>query len=219
MKRLLIYLGLLATLLAMPYHAKAEQNWAYYLRGSFNEWAEEPTSDYKFGDTSSSSGNNNWGKTISGSTLLTNRIDNTAYFKVRIKYTGDSSSNYDLGATSGNNTVITLGSSCEISSTNGGNQIQINNVQANHNYRFNFVSYDGRNSGNITVTDEGEIEEGDGPHDYYWVSPQITNGEMWPAFKMVASRNRFWSGNQVIGDGLISTKYYTFTIKDDDLVT
>ena len=56
------------------------------------------------------------------------------------------------------------------------------------------------------------------PHDYYWVSPQITNGEMWPAFKMVASRNRYWSGSAVIGDGKISTKYYTFTIKDDDLV-
>ena len=56
------------------------------------------------------------------------------------------------------------------------------------------------------------------PHDYYWVSPQITNGEMWPAFKMVASRNRYWSGTAVIGDGKISTKYYTFTIKDDDLV-
>ena len=57
------------------------------------------------------------------------------------------------------------------------------------------------------------------PHDYYWVSPQITNGEMWAAFKMVASRNRYWSGSAVIGDGKISTKYYTFTIKDDDLVT
>ena len=56
-------------------------------------------------------------------------------------------------------------------------------------------------------------------HDYYWVSPQITNGEMWPAFKMVASRNRYWDGKKVIGDGKISNKYYTFTIKDDDLVT
>ena len=57
------------------------------------------------------------------------------------------------------------------------------------------------------------------PHDYYWVSPQITNGKMWPSFKMVASRNRYYSGSAVIGDGKISTKYYTFTIKDDDLVT
>ena len=327
MKRLLTYLGLLATLLAMPYHAKAD-NWAYYLRGSFNNWPTVPSDYYKFGDTSSETGNNSWGKTISGSTLLTNRTDNTAYFKVRIKYTGDNSSNYDLGATSGNNTIITLGTPCEINSDNGGNAIQINNVQANHNYRFTFVSYDGRNSGKITVTDEGKIEEkielltdaykdggdwigisyneynsttdtytwylssingftnnsslfklkindtwfggggsniatigtewstltspgqdckasysapssgkairleakkdgnnwkahiveGDGPHDYYWVSPQITNGEMWPAFKMVASRNRYWDGHQVIGDGKISTKYYTFTIKDDDLV-
>lgn len=327
MKRLLTYLGLLATLLAMPYYAKAD-TWAYYLHGSFDNWANEPSSDYKFGDTSSSSGNNTWGKTISGSTLLTNMSGTTAYFRVRIKYTGNSSSNYDLGATSGDNTVITLGSSCEINSTNGGNAIQINNVQANHNYRFTFVSYEGRNSGKITVTDEGAItptEEaitlrtdaykrpnnvdwigikyneydsdndtyiwylnaidftsasrfklelnnnwygngetvgstfvtlgtgeynciptiptttgnqvvrleakkvsgswqarivaGDGAHQYYWVSPQITNGEMWPAFRMVPSRNRYWGGSSVIGDGLISTKYYTFTIKDDDLVT
>ena len=323
MKRLLTYLGLLATLLAMPYHAKAE-NWDYYLHGSFDNWADNPSSDYKLGDTSSSYGNNTWGKTISGSTLLKNMSGTTAYFRVRIKFTGNPSSNYDLGATGGNNTVITLGSSCEINSTNGGNAIQINNVQANHNYRFTFVSYEGRNSGKITVIDEGKIEEkielltnaytdggnwigisyneynsttdtytwylssingfttnsslfklkindtwfgngsaigtswstltstggnctasysapssgkairleakkngnnldvhiveGDGPHDYYWVSPQITNGEMWPAFKMVASRNRYWSGSAVIGDGLISTKYYTFTIKDDDLV-
>lgn len=326
MKRLLIYLGLLATLLAMPYHAKAD-TWAYYLRGSFNNWASEPSSDYKFGDTSSSDDEITWRKSISGSTLLTNRVDNTAYFRVRIIYTGDSPSNYDLGATSGNNTVITLGSSCEINSDNKGNAIQINNVKADHNYMITFVSSSGRNSGEITVTDVGAItptEEaitlrtdaykrpnnvdwigikyneydsdndtyiwylnaidftsasrfklelnnnwygngetvgstfvtlgtglenciptiptttgnqvvrleakkvsgswqarivaGDRAHDYYWVSPQITNGEMWPAFKMVASRNRYWSGTKVIGDGLISTKYYTFTIKDDDLV-
>ena len=312
---------MLATLLAMPYHAKAEQNWAYYLYGSFNKWANEPNSDYKFGDTSSYDGENTWGKTISGSTLLTNMSGTTAYFRVRIKYTGNSSSNYDLGATRGDNTEITLGTPCEISSDNGDNAIQINNVQANHNYRFTFVSYDGRNSGKITVTDEGKIEEkielltdaykdggnwigisyneynsttdtytwylssingfttsslfklkindtwfggggsniatigtewstltspgqnckasysapssgnairlevtkdgnnwkahiveGDGPHDYYWVSPQVTNGQKLPYFKMVASRNR--SG--AYGDGKISTKYFTFTMKDDD---
>ena len=320
MRKLLTYLGLLATLLAMPYNAKA-QNWAYYLHGSFDNWADNPS--YNFGDTSSESGDNTWGKTISGSTLLTNADGTTVRFKVWIKYTGDNSSNYNLGATDGDNTEITLGTPCEISSGKGGNAILINNVQANHNYRFTFVSYGGRNSGKITVTDEGKIEEkielltdaytdggnwigisyneynsttdtytwylssingfttsslfklkindtwfgngsaigtswstltstggnctasysapssgkairleakkngnnldvhiveGDGPHDYYWVSPQITNGEMWPSFKMVASRNRYWSGSKVIGDGKISTKYYTFTIKDDDLV-
>ena len=40
MKRLLIYLGLLATLLAMPYHAKAE-TWAYYLYGDYNGWNKD----------------------------------------------------------------------------------------------------------------------------------------------------------------------------------
>lgn len=54
---------------------------------------------------------------------------------------------------------------------------------------------------------------------YYWVSPEITNGEMWPSFRMEPSRNRYWSGSAVIGDGKISMKYFTFTIKDDDLVT
>lgn len=66
---------------------------------------------------------------------------------------------------------------------------------------------------------QARIVAGDGAHDYYWVSPQITNGEKWPSFKLVPSRNRYWDGGTVIGDGLMSTKYYTFTIKDDDLVT
>lgn len=50
-------------------------------------------------------------------------------------------------------------------------------------------------------------------HDYYWVSPQITNNQKWPYFKLTALRNR--SGNY--GDGKISDKYFTFTIKNDDL--
>jgi hypothetical protein len=50
-------------------------------------------------------------------------------------------------------------------------------------------------------------------HDYYWVSPQITNNQKWPYFKLTALRNR--SGKY--GDGKISDKYFTFTIKNDDL--
>ena len=50
-------------------------------------------------------------------------------------------------------------------------------------------------------------------HDYYWVSPQVTNNQKWPYFKLTALRNR--SG--VNGDGKISDKYFTFTIKNDDL--
>lgn len=50
-------------------------------------------------------------------------------------------------------------------------------------------------------------------HDYYWVSPQVTNNQKWPYFKLTALRNR--SGDY--GDGEISDKYFTFTIKNDDL--
>ena len=49
------------------------------------------------------------------------------------------------------------------------------------------------------------------PHDYYWVSPQVTNNQRWPYFKLVPSRNRSRDG----GDGQISSKYYTFTIQDE----
>lgn len=51
------------------------------------------------------------------------------------------------------------------------------------------------------------------PHDYYWVSPQVTNNQKLPYFKLTALRNR--SGS--FGDGKISDKYFTFTIKNDDL--
>ena len=50
-------------------------------------------------------------------------------------------------------------------------------------------------------------------HDYYWVSPQVTNNQKLPYFKLTALRNR--SGS--FGDGEISDKYFTFTIKNDDL--
>ncbi len=48
-------------------------------------------------------------------------------------------------------------------------------------------------------------------HDYYWVSPQVTNNQKLPYFKLVPSRNRWRNG----GDGKISSKYYTFTIQDE----
>ena len=63
-----------------------------------------------------------------------------------------------------------------------------------------------------TGTNSWQMRVVEVPHDYYWVSPQVTNGQKLPYFKMVASRNR--SGDY--GDGKISTKYFTFTMKDDD---
>lgn len=54
-------------------------------------------------------------------------------------------------------------------------------------------------------------------HDYYWVSPQVTGNQKLPAFKLIASRNRNRDAEGKVGDGQISNRYYTFTIKDDDL--
>ena len=54
-------------------------------------------------------------------------------------------------------------------------------------------------------------------HDYYWVSPQVTGGKKLAAFKLIASRNRNRDAEGKVGDGQISNRYYTFTIKDDDL--
>ena len=54
-------------------------------------------------------------------------------------------------------------------------------------------------------------------HDYYWVSPQVTGDQKLPAFKLIASRNRNRDAEEKVGDGQISNRYYTFTIKDDDL--
>lgn len=54
---------------------------------------------------------------------------------------------------------------------------------------------------------KADNEEG---HDYYWVSPQVTNNQKLPYFRLVPSRNRSRDG----GDGKISSKYYTFTIQD-----
>ena len=67
MKRLLIYLGLLATLLAMPYHAKADTNYHYYLVGDFNSYGYQ--SSYKFGDISSTSDTPEWTVTLTGAQL------------------------------------------------------------------------------------------------------------------------------------------------------
>ncbi len=53
----------------------------------------------------------------------------------------------------------------------------------------------------------------DEDHDYYWVSPEITNNQKWEYFKMVPSRNRTRDG----GDGKTSDKFFSFTIKDCDL--
>ena len=62
----------------------------------------------------------------------------------------------------------------------------------------------------VNGTVQVKVTANEEPHDYYWVSPQVTNNQKWPYFKLVPSRNRSRNG----GDGKISSKYYTFTIQD-----
>ena len=310
MKRLLIYLGLLATLLAMPYHAKAK-TWAYYLFGSFNNWDNEPSNDYKFGETSNKSDQLSWTKTFTGEQLDPNN-NGTAYFKI-IRVT-DGTQDMQLGPDNANNVELAINGGETVLTENNATSFYITGVSQTAEYTIKYVS-SSRIGGTISVTglapeintiqlkggfdgwvgtkyDEYNSQTGVyswtftttkfpsatnfklyntsgsawlssgsaitedwsssfnsddsnnmsytydntdvysvtieamkvtggwkmravltyDPHDYYWVSPQVTNGQKLPYFKMVASRNR--SG--AYGDGKISTKYFTFTMKDDD---
>ena len=42
-------------------------------------------------------------------------------------------------------------------------------------------------------------------HDYYWVSPQVTNGQKLESCKLTALRNRSRDGDGKLGDGKITT--------------
>lgn len=202
MKRLLIYLGLLATLLAMPYHAKAD-TWAYYLYGEINSWNLNDRS-HKFGDTSNSSGNITWTKTFTGAQLDPNK-DGTAYFKI-IRVT-NGTQDIQLGPNNANDVELTINGGETVLTSNNAKSFYITGVSQTAEYTIKYVS-SSRDGGTISVTEPApEIT----PHDYYWVSPQVTNNQKLPYFKLVPSRNRWRNG----GDGQISSKYYTFTIQDE----
>ncbi|MBQ9655566.1 MAG: hypothetical protein IJV38_06035 [Prevotella sp.] len=206
MKRLLTYLGLLATLLAMPYHAKADDTWAYYLYGEINGWnsGNAMTNTYKFGETSNDSDQPSWTKTFTGAQLDPNN-DGKAYFKIIVT---DGTQNMQLGPDNANDVELTINGGETGLTSNNAKSFYITGVSQTAEYTIKYVS-SSRSGGTISVTEPApEIT----PHDYYWVSPQVTNGQKLPYFKMVASRNR--SGS--FGDGKISDKYFTFTMKDDD---
>ena len=89
-------------------------------------------------------------------------------------------------------------------------------VGGDHNW---YVTYSKGNTYTIDAqrvngTWQVKVTTNEEDHDYYWVSPQVTNNQKWPYFKLTALRNR--SGDN--GDGKISDKYFTFTIKNDDLL-
>lgn len=319
MKRLLIYLGLLATLLAMPYHAKADNTWAYYLYGDINGWNKDhaKADAYKFGDTSNESDQPSWTKTFTGKQLDPNE-DGVAYFKILlVEKNGTTTTN--LGP-SGSNQVLEVNGSAQtlnyggdkayevtglkptaeytikyVSTTRYGGTISITgpdteneNIKLKGSYSnddwatsTNYTSFsdgiytwefdkskfpsgtefklfeyvdgtnghwysngaevtedwsspfsgEGDNNMSVSYTDNDELikisvqaKKSNGkwkirivktyePHDYYWVSPQVTNNQKWPYFKLTALRDR--SGS--FGNGKISDKYFTFTIKNDDL--
>lgn len=209
MKRLLIYLGLLATLLAMPYHAKAD-TWAYYLYGDINAdnngWNKDnaKADAYKFGETSNDSDHPSWTKTFTGEQLDPNK-DGKAYFKIiRVK---DGTQDMQLGPDNANDVELTINGGETVLTSNNAKSFYITGVSQTAEYTIKYVS-SSRSGGTISVTGLApEIT----PHDYYWVSPQVTNNQKLPYFKLVPSRNRWRNG----GDGKISSKYYTFTIQDE----
>ena len=323
MKRLLIYLGLLATLLAMPYHAKADNTWAYYLYGDINAdingWNKDhaKADAYKFGDTSNESDQPSWTKTFTGKQLDPNE-DGVAYFKILlVEKNGTTTTTTNLGP-SGSNQVLEVNGSAQTLNNGGDKAYEVTGLKPTAEYTIMYVSTT-RNGGTISITgpdtenkkiklrgsysnpdwatstaytsfsdgiytwefNKSEFPSGtvfklfeyvDGtndlwygngkevtedwsnefsnggdmsvsytdndelikisvqakksngkwkirivktyePHDYYWVSPQVTNNQKWPYFKLTALRDR--SGS--FGDGKISDKYFTFTIKNDDL--
>ena len=308
MKRLLTFIGLLATLLAMPYHAKAD-TWAYYLHGSFDNWANEPSNDYKFGDTSNDSDQPSWTKTFTGAQL---DPDNNGISYFRILCVKNGNTDIELGPLDNDQVLELNGIAITMNKDAKYQAYKVTGIKQNAKYTIKYVS-SSREGGTISITGENtniklkgdysnpvwgvstnytyfsdgiytweftptefpnntqfklfdngtnswygnaaEVTEdwsspfsGEGdnnmsvsytandelikisvqakksngdwkirivktykPHDYYWVSPQVTRNEKWTYFKLVPSRNRSRNG----GDGQISSKYYTFTIQDE----
>ena len=195
MKRLLTYLGLLATLLAMPYYAKADNMYLHFWGGY--------SGNIEMGGT----GGNTWAHSFYTKDC-TNR---TVWLLPKTKV-----NNNDVWMRAYEGTYTDLGNNSSVRCKDGsGNDISIKlpsdyNTK-NYKVTISATEYNSSNhSIKLTVTWEATTNE---DHDYYWVSPQVTNNQKWPYFKLTALRNR--SGKY--GDGKISDKYFTFTIKNDDL--
>lgn len=146
MKRLLTYLGLLATLLAIPYHAKAT-TWAYYLYGDINSWNTNDRS-HKFGDTSNSSDNITWTKTFTGAQLDPNK-DGTAYFKI-IRVT-DGTQDMQLGPDNANDVELAINGGGTVLTSNNTKSFYITGVSQTAEYTIKYVS-SSRDGGTISVT-------------------------------------------------------------------
>ena len=148
MKRLLIYLGLLATLLAMPYHAKAE-TWAYYLYGDINGWNQDraKTGAYFFGDTSNGSDQLSWTKTFTGAQLDPDG-NGVAYFKILLVKDGTTT---NLGP-SGSNQVLEVNGIAQTLSNSGETvSYMVTGINKDAEYTIKYVSTT-RYGGTISIT-------------------------------------------------------------------
>ena len=149
MKRLLTYLGLLATLLAMPYHAKAE-TWAYYLYGEINGWNANnaKTNTYKFGETynDSASDQPSWTKTFKGFQLDPDR-NGEALFKILLDKDG---TNTNLGP-SGSDQVLEVNGSAQTLNNGGDKAYKVTGIKPTAEYTIKYVSTT-RYGGTISIT-------------------------------------------------------------------
>lgn len=153
MKRLLIYLGLLATLLAMPYHAKADNTWAYYLYGDINGWNKDhaKADAYKFGDTSNGSDQDqpSWTKTFTGKQLDPNE-DGVAYFKILLVEKNGTTTTTNLGP-SGSNQVLEVNGSAQTLNNGGDKAYEVTGLKPTAEYTIKYVSTT-RYGGTISIT-------------------------------------------------------------------
>ena len=149
MKRLFIYLGLLATLLAMPYHAKAE-TWAYYLYGDYNSWNKDnaKADAYKFGEAYSESDSDQptWTKTFTGAQLDPDG-NGVAYFKILLDKDGTTT---NLGP-SGSNQVLEVNGSALTLNNDGDKAYEVTGLKPTAEYTIKYVSTT-RNGGTISIT-------------------------------------------------------------------
>jgi len=148
MKRLLIYLGLLATLLAMPYHAKAE-TWAYYLYGDINGWNQDraKTGAYFFGDTSNGSDQLSWTKTFTGAQLDPDG-NGVAYFKILLDKDGTTT---NLGPSGSDKELEVNGSAQTLSNSGETVSYMVTGLKPTAEYTIKYVSTT-RYGGTISIT-------------------------------------------------------------------
>ena len=167
MKRLLIYLGLLATLLAMPYHAKAE-TWAYYLYGDINGWDKDraKTDAYKFGDTTNGSDQPSWTKTFTGAQLDPNN-DGISCFRILCVKNGNT--DIKLGPLDYDQVLELNGIAITMSSGDNIKAYKVTGIKLTAKYTIKYVS-SSREGGTISITGENTNIKLKGDYNVDWAT-------------------------------------------------